>query len=149
MTEDGLITLPSIHPVGDTIARFEAFLKAHDVTVFVKIDHAAGAAKANMSLRPTVLLIFGGARAGTPLMQASQCIGIDLPLKALVWEDADGKVWLTYNDPAWLAARHGLGASVDQTVAALSKTLAALATDATGSSAGATEAYSKQGDARR
>ncbi len=121
MAENGLITLPSAHSAEETISRFEAALKAHDVTVFAKIDHSAGAAKANMPLRPTILLIFGGARGGTPLMQADQRIGIDLPLKALVWEDADGKVWLSYNDPAWLAARHGLAASIDQAVAALGR----------------------------
>src|SRR4029450_12973509 len=73
-----------------------------------RIDHAAGAAAVGMPLRPTELLIFGNPPAGTPLMQAEQTIGIDLPLKALVWEDASGGVWIAYNDPAWLAVRHGL-----------------------------------------
>jgi uncharacterized protein (DUF302 family) len=127
MPDDGLLTLPSAHSIDETISRFEAALKAHDVTLFAKIDHAAGAADANMPLRPTVLLIFGNPQAGAPLMQANQEIGIDLPLKALVWQDADGKVWLTYNDPAWLAARHQLGSAVDPVVAALGDALAALA----------------------
>jgi len=127
MPDDGLLTLSSAHSIDETISRFEAALKAHDVTLFAKIDHAAGAADANMPLRPTFLLIFGSPRAGTPLMQANQEIGIDLPLKALVWQDADGKVWLTYNDPAWLAARHQLGSAVDPVVAALGDALAALA----------------------
>ncbi|WOJ90717.1 DUF302 domain-containing protein [Methylocapsa polymorpha] len=126
MPDDGLLTLPSAHSIDETISRFEAALKAHSVTLFAKIDHAAGAADANMPLRPTVLLIFGNPQAGTPLMQANQEIGIDLPLKALVWQDADGKVWLTYNDPAWLAARHQLGSAVDPVVAALGDALAAL-----------------------
>lgn len=131
MAEDGLVTLASGHAVADTIARFEAALAAHNVTLFCAIDHTAGAAEAGLSLRPTFLLIFGAARAGTPLMQADQRIGLDLPLKALIWEDADGKVWVSYNDPAWLAARHKLDAAADAAVAALGKGLAALAKEAT------------------
>jgi uncharacterized protein (DUF302 family) len=88
--------------------RLEAELKAKGVQIFARIDHAAGAAEAGLSLRPTELLVFGNARAGTPLMQSIQSIGIDLPLKALVWQDESGATWLSYNDPAWLAARHGV-----------------------------------------
>jgi uncharacterized protein (DUF302 family) len=76
--------------------------------VFARIDHAAGAWAVGLSLNPTEVLIFGNARGGTPLMQSVQTIGIDLPLKALVWQDASGDTWLSYNDPAWLAKRHGL-----------------------------------------
>src|SRR3954465_7472583 len=76
------------------------------MTVFARVDHAAGAAEAGLPLRPTDLLIFGAAKGGTPLMQAAQTIGIDLPLKALVWQDESGKTWVSYNEPAWLAARH-------------------------------------------
>ena len=76
--------------------------------MFARIDHAEGASAAGLSLRPTELLIFGNAKGGTPLMQAVQTIGIDLPLKALVWQDASGETWLSWNDPAWLAARHGV-----------------------------------------
>jgi uncharacterized protein (DUF302 family) len=108
MDVEGLITRPSRRSVRETIDRLAAELAAKGVTIFARIDHAAGAAAVGMSLRPTELLIFGNAKAGTPLMQLSQAIGIDLPLKALAWEDAAGKVWLAVNDPAWLARRHGL-----------------------------------------
>jgi uncharacterized protein (DUF302 family) len=83
------------------------------MTVFARIDHAAGAAEAGLSLRPTDLLIFGNARGGTPLMQAAQTMGLDLPLKVLVWQDAAGATWLSWNDPQWLARRHGLGADAE------------------------------------
>jgi uncharacterized protein (DUF302 family) len=84
----------------DTMDRLEAALKAKGMTVFARIDHAAGAAEAGLSLRPTAVLMFGNAEAGTPLMQSVQTIGIDLPLKALVWQDMSGDTWLSYNDPA-------------------------------------------------
>jgi uncharacterized protein (DUF302 family) len=102
------------------------------MTVFARIDHAAGAAAVGLDLRPTELLIFGNARGGTPLMQAEQAIGIDLPLKGLVYEDAAGKTWLAYNDPRWLARRHGikaLSAPIDAMAAVLGR-LAAKATQA-------------------
>src|SRR5262249_59751021 len=92
-----------------------AEIKAKGMTVFARIDHAAGAAQAGLSLRPTEVLIFGNAKAGTPLMQSNQTIGIDLPLKALVWQDAVGKVWLSYNEPSWLAEPHGLAAEAQAT----------------------------------
>ena len=109
MTADGLATIPSSFGPKETMDRLEAEIKARGMTVFARIDHAAGAAEAGLPLRPTELVIFGSAKAGTPLMQANQEIGIDLPLKALVFEDAAGKVWLSYNDPRWLAQRHGVG----------------------------------------
>jgi uncharacterized protein (DUF302 family) len=108
MTVEGLTTVPSAHGVKDTIDRLESDVKSKGMTIFARVDHAAGAKAAGLTLRPTELLMFGNAKGGTPLMQANQTIGIDLPLKALAWEDADGKVWLSYNEPAWLAARHGL-----------------------------------------
>jgi uncharacterized protein (DUF302 family) len=111
MADNGLITVPSAHPVKDTIDRLAAAVTAKGMTVFARIDHAGGARAVGLELRPTELLVFGAAKGGTPLMQAQQTIGIDLPLKALAWEDADGKVWLTCNDPAWLAARHGIAAA--------------------------------------
>jgi uncharacterized protein (DUF302 family) len=103
MNETGLTTIRSRSSVKATIDRLEASLKAGGVIVFARIDHAAGAISVGMSLRPTELLIFGNPKGGTPLMQANQTIGIDLPLKVLAWEDASGGVWVTYNDPAWLA----------------------------------------------
>src|ERR1700691_1571642 len=127
MSDDGLITLASNFPVRETLDRLEADLKANHITVFARIDHAAGAASVAMPLRPTELLIFGNPKAGTPLMQANQSIGIDLPLKMLGWQDEGGKVWLTYNDPHWLARRHQLGAATDASVGALASLLAKLA----------------------
>ena len=103
-----LIRSPASTPSKATIDRLENAAKAKGLTIFARVDHAAGATSVGLPLRPTELLIFGNARGGTPLMQLAQTIGIDLPLKALAWEDAAGKTWLSYNDPAWLAARHGV-----------------------------------------
>lgn len=108
MSALGLTTIKSSHVPKETMERLEAAVKAKGLTVFARIDHAGGASAAGLSLRPTELLIFGNAKGGTPLMQAVQTIGIDLPLKALVWQDASDETWLSWNDPAWLAARHGL-----------------------------------------
>jgi len=130
MADNGLITLPSAHDVPTTIARLTAALEAKGVTVFARIDHAAGAQSAGLTLRPTTLVIFGNPAAGTPLMQAAQTGGIDLPLKALVWQGEDGAVRLTYNDPLWVAARHGLG--VHPAAVAIAKALAAFAAQTTG-----------------
>jgi uncharacterized protein (DUF302 family) len=127
MAVDGLITLPGSHGPKETMNRFEAEVKAKGMTVFARIDHAAGAAAAGLPLRPTELLIFGNAKGGTPLMQSVQTIGIDLPLKALVWQDGSGKTWLSYNDPGWLAKRHGLGPEVDAAVSAMAGALDAVA----------------------
>ena len=127
MAADGLITLPSSFEPKDTMDRLEAAVKAKGLTVFARIDHAAGASEVGMTLPPTELLIFGNAKGGTPLMQADQATGIDLPLKALVYEDEAGKVWLAYNDPYWIAQRHGQSATADA-MAALLKDLAAQAT---------------------
>jgi uncharacterized protein (DUF302 family) len=132
MSEDGLITVASTYPVKETLDRLEADLKAKGITVFARIDHAAGAASVALPLRPTELLIFGSPKGGTPLMQANQTIGIDLPLKILGWEDAGGKVWITYNDPGWLARRHRLGPETAASVNALSSLLANLAKAAAG-----------------
>lgn len=102
----GLITLPSAHSAAQTLDRLEAALGAKGIHVFARIDHSGGALAAGLALRPTFLLLFGNPQAGTPLMQSNQTIGIDLPLKALAWEDESGRAWLTYNDPAYLAERH-------------------------------------------
>jgi len=126
MSEHGLITIRSENGAKETMDRLEAGVKAAGMAVFARIDHAAGAAQAGLTLAPTELLIFGNARAGTPLMQAAQATGIDLPLKVLVWEDAGGKVWLIYNDPRWIAQRHGLPDTVDRVVDAMAAGLAAL-----------------------
>jgi uncharacterized protein (DUF302 family) len=127
-----LTTIASDHGPKETMDRLEAEIKAKGMTVFARIDHAAGAAQAGMPLRPTEVLIFGTAKAGTPLMQANQTIGIDLPLKALVWQDADGKVWLSYNEPTWLATRYGVAAATKATVDTMAGGLGALARGAAG-----------------
>jgi uncharacterized protein (DUF302 family) len=88
--------------------RLETEIRAQGMAVFARIDHAAGAAEVGLTLAPTELIIFGNARGGTPLMQLVQTVGIDLPLKALVWEDASGATWLSYNEPSWIAQRHGV-----------------------------------------
>jgi uncharacterized protein (DUF302 family) len=132
MSDDGLITIASKLSVKETIDRLASTVTSKGMTVFGRIDHGAGAAQVGMPLRPTEVLIFGNAKGGTPLMQAKQTIGIDLPLKALAWEDADGKVWVTSNDPAWLARRHGLGADVNANIEALRAGLAAVTKAAVG-----------------
>ena len=104
---DGLIAVRSPYGAIETMNRLEATVKQRGLTVFARIDHAAGAAKVGKSLRPTELLIFGNPAGGTPLMECAQTAGIDLPLKALVWEDDASQVWLGFNDPAFLAQRHG------------------------------------------
>lgn len=131
MATDGLTTIQSSFGPQDTVRRLEAAVKAKGMTVFARIDHAAGAAEVGLALRPTELLIFGNAKGGTPLMQSDQTMGIDLPLRALVWQDAAGNTWLSYNDPSWLAQRHGLGAEATTTVRALTAALNALAKAAT------------------
>ncbi|HEY1933368.1 MAG TPA: DUF302 domain-containing protein [Acetobacteraceae bacterium] len=131
MMTPGLIALQSAGDPRQTADRLGAALQARGLTVFARIDHAAGAAAAGLSLRPAEVFIFGNARGGTPLMQAAQTIGIDLPLKALIWQDAMGVTWLGYNDPEWLAQRHGVGASAEAAVAAMTGMLAAVARVAT------------------
>jgi uncharacterized protein (DUF302 family) len=132
MSETGLITLPSTHDVATTLQRLLAALAAKGITVFAQVDHAAGAASAGMVLRPTTVVIFGNPVAGTPLMQAAQTTGIDLPLKILVWQDAQNAVQVSYNDPAWIATRHGLASGTVPAVAALSGALEGLARHAAG-----------------
>lgn len=127
MSENGLITITSNHSVKETLDRLEASLRGNGVTVFARIDHAAAAASVDMTLPPTELIIFGHPKAGTPLMQAQQSIGIDLPLKMLAWQDANGKNWLAYNDVAWLAKRHGLGEDLAPAISGIAKALAKLA----------------------
>lgn len=114
--------------------RFEAEVRARGMTVFAHIDHAAGATTVGLPLRPTELLVFGNAKAGTLLMQSIQTVGIDLPLKALVWQDASGTAWLSYNDPAFLARRHGVEGEENMTINAMAVALEAIAGKATATS---------------
>lgn len=130
MAVQGLTTIRSNFGPQDTIDRLETAIKARGMTVFARIDHAAGAAAAGLTLRSTTVLIFGNARGGTPLMQSVQTLGIDLPLKALVWQDAAGDTWLSCNDPAWLAQRHGLSGT-EAPVGAMTAALDAVAKAAT------------------
>jgi uncharacterized protein (DUF302 family) len=131
MPIDGLITTQSSFDPETTLQKLEAIVQAKGLTVFAKVDHAAGAAQVGLPLRPTTLVIFGNAKGGTPLMQAAQTSGIDLPLKALVWQDASGVTWLSYNDPAWVAKRHGLPHDVEAQIKALGDVLHAFAVAAT------------------
>ena len=129
MTVEGLKVSRSRHGPQVTLDRFEVAIARYGMTMFARIDHGAAAAKAGLELRPTVVLIFGNARAGTPLMQMAPTIAIDLPLKAVVWQDEAGATWLGYNDPVWISRRHGLvdDGSSDLVIEAL----AAIATEAT------------------
>jgi uncharacterized protein (DUF302 family) len=105
---DGLISVKSSHDVKATADRLEDILNKKGMKVFIRIDHAAGAKKVGKELRPTELVVFGNPKVGTPLMQCSQSVAIDLPQKALIWQDDKGLVWLSYNDPNYLSRRHGL-----------------------------------------
>lgn len=111
----GLISLKSTFPVKEIVDRLVRLIESKGLSVFCRIDHAANAVAAGLQLRPTEVLIFGNGKGGTPLMQATQTVGIDLPLKALAWQDAGGQTWISYNDPIWLTERHG---SAAQSVAA-------------------------------
>ena len=122
---DGLIEMKSAHSAADTAARLVAAIEARKLTLFARVDHAAGAKKIDKTLRPTEVFIFGNPNGGTPLMECAQSMGIDLPLKMLVWQTADGSVMLGYNDPAWLAKRHGT--ACEQPVANISKALDGIA----------------------
>jgi uncharacterized protein (DUF302 family) len=103
-----MTSIPSSFGPKETMDRLVAEISAKELTVFARIDHAAGAAEVGLTLRPTELIIFGNARGGTPLMQSVQTAGIDLPLKALIWQDAAGKTWISYNEPDWIAQQHGV-----------------------------------------
>ena len=127
MATDGLISVSSSYGPKDTFDRLETEIAAKGMTIFARIDHTAGAEQIGLPLRPTKLLIFGSAKAGTPLMQSNQAVGIDLPLKVLVWEDAERKTWLTYNDPRWIAKRHGLGPDINPTIDAMVAGFSAIA----------------------
>ena len=126
---DGLVVVQSPLSAKDTMDRVQDNAEQRGLTIFARVDHAAGAAKVGKELPPTELLIFGNPKGGTPFMECAQTVAIDLPLKILVWEDADGQVWLGYNDPAFIAARHGVPEC--PSVAMLSKALASLAAAST------------------
>jgi uncharacterized protein (DUF302 family) len=127
----GLTTLQSGFSTKETMDRLESEIRGHGMEVFARIDHAAGATKAGLELLPTEVIIFGQARGGTPLMRITQTIGIDLPLKALAWEDSAGQRWLSYLEPSWIAQRHGVGADADAVVKGLDAALGFLSRKAT------------------
>jgi uncharacterized protein (DUF302 family) len=116
-TDNGIINKSSNHPVDKTVEKLKAILQAKGVTLFALVDHSGEAEKAEMKMRPTKLLIFGSPKAGTPVMLAAPSIAIDLPLKILVWEDGQGKVWLSYNSPAYLQQRHDVPQELLQNIA--------------------------------
>ena len=127
---NGIISIKSAHDVKITADRLEKTLKMKGMTVFTRIDHAAGAQKVGKKLRPTELVIFGNPKVGTPLMQCDQSVAIDLPQKALIWEDEAGQVWLSYNDPKYLARRHNLK-GCDEVIKKIEKALGNFAEEAT------------------
>jgi len=110
--DSGVVRIVSHHSVADTAARLESALKERGILVFAHLDFTADAARAGLTMRPEQLLIFGNPKAGTPLMQAQPTVGLDLPLKALIWEDAEGRVTIAYNDPQYVLRRHGLPESL-------------------------------------
>lgn len=131
MVPEGLTICSSGYGPKETMDRLATAVTDHGMAILARIDHAAAAAKVGLDLRPTEVLIFGNPQAGTPLMQAAQTIGIDLPLKALVWQDQEGRTWLAYNDPSWLAKRHGADTGTDRALASMTEALAAVARQAT------------------
>jgi uncharacterized protein (DUF302 family) len=126
---EGLTSIRSKFGPKETKDRLETEICSNGMTVFARIDHAAGAAQVGLTLAPTELVIFGNTR-GTPLMQSVQTVGIDLPLRALVWEDASGTTWLSYNEPNWIAQRHGV-ANAEPVVSKMSAALSAISRKAT------------------
>jgi uncharacterized protein (DUF302 family) len=136
LPDHGLISRESQFSVGRTIDRLAEQVQRAGMRVFARIDHGAGAAEVGMELRPTELLLFGHPRGGTPLMLDRQTSGIDLPLKALAWEDAAGRVWLTYDSAAWLARRHELGQASADAIAAIEQALAGLVSGAAAEASG-------------
>jgi uncharacterized protein (DUF302 family) len=125
---EGIIDMPSNHPVEETVERLKNILQAKGVALFALIDHSGEAEKVGMKMPPTKLFIFGSPKAGTPLMLAAPSIALDLPLKILVWEDPQAKVWVSYNSPAYLQQRHGLPQELLQNIAVV-ETLATKAAE--------------------
>jgi uncharacterized protein (DUF302 family) len=116
-TSKGIVDLPGNHSVDQTVERLKAILEAKGVTLFALVDHSGEAAKVGLKMPPTKLLIFGNPKAGTPVMLAAPSIAIDFPLKILIWEDSHGKVWVSYNSPAYLQERHGVPEELQQNIA--------------------------------
>ena len=127
-SDKGIIDKPSNHSVNETVEKLKGILQAKGITLFALVDHSGEAAKVGMKMPPTKLLIFGNPKGGTPLMLAAPSSAIDLPLKILVWEDAGGKVWASYNSPAYLQQRHGLPPELLQNIAVV-ETLATKAAE--------------------
>jgi len=117
VTTSGIIDLASNYTVDDTISRLESLVKASGLLVFARIDFSGDAGKAGIAMRPMQMLIFGNPRAGTPLLVESPRSGLDLPLKALAWQDAAGKVWISFNDPEFIVRRHGLPGDLAKNIA--------------------------------
>ena len=128
--EDGLVHVKSAYDVKTTADKLEKILKSKGMTLFSRIDHAAGAKKVGAQLRPTELMIFGNPKVGSPLMMCRQTVGIDLPQKALIWQDASGQTWFSYNRPAYLKGRHQVE-GCDAVMAKVSKALGNFAKAAT------------------
>ena len=128
--ERSVISVPSEHSVAETLDKLEQALSQKGMKIFTRIDHSAGAISVGKQLRPTALLIFGNPKVGTPLMQCDQTAALDLPQKALAWQDESGQVWLSYNSPAFLAQRHQL-TNCAETIAKIEKALANFARVAT------------------
>ena len=126
--DSGIVNVPSSHSVDETVGRLRGILEAKGVNLFALVDHSGEAEKVGLEMPPTKLLIFGSPKAGTPLMLAEPSIAIDLPLKILIWEDTEGKTWVSYNSPAYLRDRHGLPQVSLQNIAAV-ETLAAKAAE--------------------
>lgn len=116
---NGIVRIPSRHSVTETMDRLQAQLKERNILVFARIDFSGDAGRAGLSMRSEQLLIFGNPKAGTPLMLAEPAAGLDLPLKALVWEDADGNTWIAYNDPDYIVRRHALASSLGANLSAV------------------------------
>jgi uncharacterized protein (DUF302 family) len=126
--ENGIVSEPSNHSVDETVDRLKGILQSKGLTLFAVIDHSGEAKKVAMKMPPTKLLIFGSAKAGTPLMLAAPSVALDLPLKILVWQDGDGKAWASYNSPAYLQERHGFPPELLQNISAI-ETLARTAAE--------------------
>lgn len=128
---DGIVRVKSTFSVEETSQRFESIAQQQGLKIVAKVDHAAGAKSVNQELRPTQLIVFGNPASGTPLMQCNQTVGIDLPQKALIWQDEQGQVWFGYNSPRYLMARHQLKGCADEVIQNIDNALSMLAQKAT------------------